>query len=101
MEREIDAARVLTRRAVLQSAAWVGAGAFATSLAAEPARAEESPQQRAAAFRGEHAVKPLPFAPTKLKGLSEKLITSHHDNNYAGAVKRLNLIQQQLGSLPA
>jgi superoxide dismutase, Fe-Mn family len=25
---------------------------------------------------------------------------SHHDNNYAGAVKRLNAIQQLLGSLP-
>jgi Fe-Mn family superoxide dismutase len=25
---------------------------------------------------------------------------SHHENNYTGAVKRLNLIQQQLGQLP-
>ena len=35
-------------------------------------------------------MKPLPFDPAKLKGLSEKLLTSHHQNNYAGAVKRLN-----------
>ena len=34
-------------------------------------------------------MKPLPFDPAKLKGLSEKLITSHHDNNYGGAVKNL------------
>ncbi len=27
-------------------------------------------------------------------------MTSHHDNNYAGAVKRLNQIQQQIGGLP-
>lgn len=32
------------------------------------------------------APKLLPFVPTKLKGISEKLIVSHHDNNYAGAV---------------
>lgn len=52
------------------------------------------------AYRGAHEIKPLPFDPSKLKGLSEKLLISHHDNNYAGAVKRLNLIQQQLGALP-
>jgi Fe-Mn family superoxide dismutase len=52
------------------------------------------------AYRGDHELKPLPFDPAKLSGLSEKLIRSHHDNNYAGAVKRLNAIQQQLGSLP-
>lgn len=52
------------------------------------------------AYRGAHEVKPLPFDPVKLKGLSDRLLTSHHDNNYAGAVKRLNLIQQQLGGMP-
>jgi Fe-Mn family superoxide dismutase len=52
------------------------------------------------AYRGEHQVKPLPFDATKLKGLSEKLVTSHHQNNYSGAVRRLNQIQQQIGSLP-
>lgn len=54
----------------------------------------------APAYRGRNEVKPLPFNPVKLTGLSEKLITSHHQNNYTGAVKRLNQIQQQLGSLP-
>src|SRR5262245_3313644 len=53
------------------------------------------------AYRGEHEVKALPFNPGRLRGLSEKLITSHHQNNYGGAVKRLNLIQQQLGQLPS
>ena len=63
------------------------------------AMAEETPQL-APAYRGTNQVKPLPFEASKLKALSEKLITSHHDNNYAGAVKRLNQIQQQIGSLP-
>ncbi len=52
------------------------------------------------AYRGDHQPKPLTFDPAKLRGLSEKLIRSHHENNYTGAVKRLNLIQQQLGQLP-
>jgi Fe-Mn family superoxide dismutase len=42
----------------------------------------------------------LPFDPTALKGLSEKLLRSHHQNNYAGAVKRLNAIRARLVSLP-
>lgn len=54
----------------------------------------------APAYRGSNEIKPLPFDPAKLKGISEKLITSHHQNNYTGAVKRLNQIQQQLGALP-
>lgn len=39
---------------------------------------------------------PLPFDATSLRGLSEKLIASHHQNNYSGAVKRLNVIRAQL-----
>ena len=43
-----------------------------------------------------HTVKPLPFNPSKLRGLSEKLIVSHHENNYGGAVKNLNHTEEQL-----
>ena len=56
--------------------------------------------QPAPAFRGGYEVKPLPFDPAKLKGLSEKLLASHHQNNYGGAVRRLNQIVQEIGSLP-
>ncbi len=42
------------------------------------------------------APKPLPFDPGKLSGISEKLIVSHHDNNYAGAVKNLNGVRAEL-----
>jgi superoxide dismutase, Fe-Mn family len=48
------------------------------------------------AFLGNHLPKPLPFDPKKLPGLSEKLLVSHHDNNYAGAVKNLNGVEQAL-----
>lgn len=35
-----------------------------------------------------------------LRGLSEKLLASHHQNNYGGAVKRLNAIRAQLAATP-
>jgi len=44
-------------------------------------------------------VKPLPFDPKKIKGLSEKILVSHYENNYTGAVKRLNAITEQLAGL--
>src|SRR5216684_6603551 len=44
-------------------------------------------------------IKPLNCDPRKLKGLSEKLIVSHWENNYSGAVKRLNAISAQLAAL--
>ena len=46
-----------------------------------------------------YEMKPLGCDPSKLKGLSEKLIVSHYENNYGGAVKRLNAIVAQLESL--
>jgi Fe-Mn family superoxide dismutase len=45
-------------------------------------------------------LKDLPFDPAGMKGLSEKLIRSHHQNNYGGAVKRLNAIRGKLRDLP-
>jgi superoxide dismutase, Fe-Mn family len=43
----------------------------------------------------------LPFDTSTLKGLSEKLLRSHHANNYSGAVKRLNAIRAHLYELPS
>lgn len=51
------------------------------------------------AFRGEHQAKPLKFDPAKLKGLSERLIRSHWENNYGGALKALNAIERRLAVL--
>jgi Fe-Mn family superoxide dismutase len=42
-------------------------------------------------------MKPLTLDLSKLDGLSQKLIASHYENNYAGAVKRLGAIRKQLG----
>ena len=43
--------------------------------------------------------RPLAFAAGQLNGLSERLLASHHANNYSGAVKRLNAIRSQLAAL--
>jgi Fe-Mn family superoxide dismutase len=58
-----------------------------------------SPAAGGLAFAGKRPVVPLPFDPKKLVGISEKMIVSHHDNNYAGAVKNLNKIEEQLASV--
>src|SRR5688572_12173355 len=47
---------------------------------------------------GKHAVKDLPFDPKRIAGLSEALLVSHHDNNYAGAVKNLNKVELELAA---
>src|SRR5688572_8325797 len=51
------------------------------------------------ALRGDHTVVALPFDPTKLNGLSERMIRSHHENNYGGAVKNLNGVERQLSAI--
>jgi len=69
----------------------IAAGAAVVATAAE-ALAQGAPKT-------EYAIKKLPFDPGKIKGLSEKLLTSHFENNYSGAVKRLNAITAQLAGL--
>jgi superoxide dismutase len=44
-------------------------------------------------------IKPLAFDPKRIKGLSEKLLVSHYENHYGGAVKRLNAITAHLAEL--
>jgi len=46
-----------------------------------------------------YSVKPLGCDPARVKGMSERLIISHYENNYGGAVKRLTLIEEKLAEL--
>jgi Fe-Mn family superoxide dismutase len=81
---------------------FMGAGTVAATAvtAALVARAEaQLAAAPAAAPTGPYAIKPLPFDPKSIKGLSEKILVSHHDNNYAGAVRRLNVIAAQFAAL--
>ncbi|HEX5050979.1 MAG TPA: Fe-Mn family superoxide dismutase [Planctomycetota bacterium] len=77
------------RREVLTSLSLGGAAAALPGFRLQEPRARPSP----------HEVKPLPFDPGKLHGLSEKLVVSHHDNNYAGAVRNLNKVEAELGGV--
>lgn len=47
----------------------------------------------------QYQMKPLSCDPARLNDLSERLIVSHYENNYGGAVKRLNAISAQLAAL--
>jgi Fe-Mn family superoxide dismutase len=44
-------------------------------------------------------IKDLAVDPAALRGLSQNLLRSHHQNNYGGAVTRLNAIRAQLAAL--
>src|SRR5437868_4360674 len=46
-----------------------------------------------------YTMKLLSCDPARIKGMSERLIISHYENNYGGAVKRLNQIEDQLAGL--
>src|SRR6201987_3672476 len=46
-----------------------------------------------------YKIKPLACDPTAIKGMSERLIVSHYENNYGGAVQRLNAITKELAQL--
>src|SRR5215831_8067230 len=56
-----------------------------------------SPRQLAAP--GIVMVRPLLLKPQWMNGLSERLLVSHYENNYGGAVRRLNAIRARLASL--
>ncbi|QUL39061.1 superoxide dismutase [Erythrobacter sp. JK5] len=88
----------LTRREAIGTTA-IGAAGLALSATASSAGAQEP--QPIAAIAGKHIPKPLRFDPAKLSGLSERLITSHWENNYQGSVRGLNTIEKRLAAAMA
>ena len=86
--------KMISRREAIAGVLATGAGVL-TSTTFAAAQNETLTM----AFAGKHQPVPLPFEPAKLRGLSEKLIRSHHENNYTGAVKALNLVEQRLAAL--
>jgi Fe-Mn family superoxide dismutase len=76
----------------------VGAAAASTAmLATSQALAQTNPQTGSKAMS--YQAKPMPFDPKSITGISEKVLVSHYENNYVGAVKRLNAIGAQLAEL--
>jgi Fe-Mn family superoxide dismutase len=88
----------LERRAFVRAGVALATGA-AVAAAATPAAAQTAGPAPAGPKPMTFDVKPMPFDPTKIKGLSEKILTSHYANNYTGAVKRLSQITEQLAGL--
>src|ERR1041385_2383440 len=79
-----------------QSIGTIAGAVVATVAATRVPRAQGKKPAFTPVAPGGHKPAPLPFNPAKLPGLSEKLLTSHHDNNYAGAVKNLNAVELEL-----
>jgi superoxide dismutase, Fe-Mn family len=76
----------------------VGVAAASTAiLAGTQALAQSNPQTGAKAMA--YQPKPMSFDPKSITGISEKVLVSHYENNYVGAVKRLNAIGTQLAEL--
>jgi superoxide dismutase, Fe-Mn family len=44
-------------------------------------------------------LRPIPVRPWTLNGISERMIVSHYENNYGGAVRTLNAIRAELATL--
>ena len=80
----------INRRTAIAAAFTVG-----VALASQSATA----QQGAASAAKGYQPKPLPFDPKTVLGFSEKILVSHHDNNYVGAVTRLGAIEAQVAAL--
>jgi superoxide dismutase, Fe-Mn family len=101
--------KVLSRRDAMLRIAGGGTGlalslngnalVHGKGLEPEDEQASTAQAMTTRAFRGQHQPKPLPFDAAKLKGISEKLIKSHWENNYSGAVKALNVVEQRLASM--
>lgn len=77
-----------------QAIGSIAGAVAATAAVTRDSHAKTPPLTPVAA--GAHKAVPLPFNAAKLSGLSEKLLTSHHGNNYAGAIKNLNAVELEL-----
>jgi Fe-Mn family superoxide dismutase len=87
----------MERRDFIQSVGLL-AGVTAAAVALEkPAFAQTAPQAGPKPMI--YQAKPLALDPKSIKGISEKVLVSHYENNYVGAVKRLSAITAQLAEL--
>jgi Fe-Mn family superoxide dismutase len=89
MSLDLDRRRFAQVAGIAAGAALAGEALIASAAAQTPPAAKPAP----------YAVKPLSFDPKKIAGLSEKILVSHYENNYTGAVNRLNAITAQLAGL--
>ena len=99
----------IERRTLIQGAGLLAGAAAVTSLIEQPALAQQtgtkpmtSTPMTSTPMTNKpmtYEAKPLSLDPKAIKGISEKVLVSHYENNYVGAVKRLNAIGVQLAEL--
>jgi Fe-Mn family superoxide dismutase len=87
----------IERRDFIRGAGLVAGAAAAMTLVENAAFAQTAPPTGQKPMTYEP--KPLSLDPKSIKGISEKVLVSHYDNNYVGAVKRLNAISAQVADL--
>src|SRR6476659_11382851 len=87
----------IERRNFIQGVGLAAGAAAAATLVESPALAQAAAPIGAGPVT--YQAKPLSLDPKAIKGISEKVLVSHYDNNYVGAVKRLNAIGAQLADL--
>jgi superoxide dismutase, Fe-Mn family len=85
------------RRDFIHGVGLLAGAVAATTLIERPALAQTVPPTGAKPMT--YDIKPLSLDPKSIKGISEKVLVSHYQNNYIGAVKRLNAIGSQLAEL--
>lgn len=83
---------VSRRQAFTTILASAAAAAAAGRLRAQPSAPASGPPV------GRPGLRPLPFDPKGLRGISERLITSHWENNYGGAVKNLAAVRDSIAA---
>ncbi len=88
----------ISRREAIETITLGGAALSLSNLITAEAQTP-APASAIQAFAGQHQPRPLPFDPAKLKGLSEKLIKSHWENNYGGTVRALNAVELRLAAM--
>ena len=83
------------RRDLLKGAAvGFAAGLMATTTSANAQG--DGLDMAIGAFHTEHKLKPLPYEPSSMNGLSSRIIESHWSNNYGGSVRALNSVNGRL-----
>jgi Fe-Mn family superoxide dismutase len=87
----------MQRRTFIRGAGLIAGTAFAATITQISALAEAT--SNAGHRPMSYDIKPLSFDPKNIKGLSERLLVSHYENNYSGAVKRLNMLTARLAEL--
>src|SRR5712672_2164054 len=87
----------IERRNFIQGVGLAAGAAAAATIVERPALAQAVAPT--AAGNVTYQAKPLSLDPKAIKGISEKILVSHYENNYVGAVKRLSAIAAQLAEL--